>query len=119
MRTDLESKRASNAAYRASKDPVVLAHADCKARAFRGRRRGWKEDAAWWRIPVEVYATLVGVCCYCGDPAMGLVRCDLSGVWRPSNVVCCCGRCGKGKAGLSHAEYLEHLNRVVVHLSSS
>jgi len=65
------------------------------------------------------FRSLVGVCVYCGQPAMGLVRCDLSGVWRPSNVVCCCGRCGKGKAGLSHAEYLGHLNRVVVHLSSS
>ena len=65
------------------------------------------------------FRSLVGVCVYCGQSAMGLVRCDLSGVWRPSNVVCCCGRCGKGKAGLSHAEYLGHLNRVVVHLSSS
>lgn len=98
------------------KDPVDVARGQCMSRAFRGRKRGYSEDRHWWRLSVEQYRFVVGVCGYCGVASYGLVRKELSGVWRPSNVVCCCGRCGKGKAGLSHAEYLGHLNRVCLNL---
>ena len=108
----VEDKRAANAAYRAAKDPVVLAHADCRARAFRGRKRGWKEDAAWWKIPVEVYAPLVGSCYYCGDPALSLSRVSVEGVWEPSNVVCACAVCAKMKTGLDQGKFIDQAGRI-------
>jgi hypothetical protein len=107
-----ESMVASRKRWVSGSDPVDLARSQCMSRAFRGRKRGYSEDRHWWRLSDEQYRFVVGVCGYCGVASYGLVRKDLSGVWEMSNVLCCCGVCGRMRAGLSHRDFVEQVGKI-------